>query len=89
MCNENIINIELMLLSCCKKQNVNEHNDVKLIKVIMNEKLIIESLIDINTLNNCLFYVCFENIRFEQSSCSNILSTIVKDLTENNELKLY
>ena len=31
------INIELMLLSCCKRQNVNEHNDVKLIIIIMNE----------------------------------------------------
>ena len=42
----------------------------------MNNWLIIENSIDINTLNNCLFHVCFENIRFEQSSCSNILLAI-------------
>lgn len=48
----------------CKKQYVDKHNNVKLIKIIKIE-LIIKSLTKINILNNCLFYICFENIRFE------------------------
>ena len=37
---------------------------------------------NINTLNDCLLHVCFENISIRQNSCSNIL--LIVRIVRNN-----